>query len=104
MTDIELGAEVLSKMAMGLLSIFDMDKITGRVSNKNADVVISLVFWDSESTTEDVIPISGFPRKIVAENPHRTFLPHDYQVYLNGLTLKRSVSRKRCSLDTQSDG
>lgn len=81
MTDIELGAEVLSKMAMGLLSIFDMDKITGRVSNKNADVVISLVFWDSESTTEDVIPISGFPRKIVAENPHRTLLPHEYRAF-----------------------
>lgn len=81
-TDIELSVQVLNKMAQGLLSIFDMDKITGRVSNKNADVVISLVFWDSESSVEDVIPISGFPRKIVAENPHRMSHHHSGMVEL----------------------
>ncbi|KAM7212335.1 hypothetical protein V8F06_012271 [Rhypophila decipiens] len=67
-TDIELTQEVLHRMAKGMLSIFDMNKITGRVTNKNADVLVSLVFWDSEATTDDVVPISGFPRKIVAES------------------------------------
>lgn len=60
-------------MSQGLSrSIFDMDKLTFRVTNKNADVLISLAFWDSESAKEDLIPISGFPRKIVAESQQRT--------------------------------
>jgi hypothetical protein len=62
----ELTEEVLGNMSQGLRSIFDLEKLTYRVSNKNAEVTISLVFWD---TRAEVIPISGFPRKIVAETP-----------------------------------
>lgn len=59
-------------MSQGLpLPIFDMDKLTYRVTNKNADVLISLAFWDSEAAREDLMPISGFPRKIVAESQQR---------------------------------
>jgi hypothetical protein len=63
----DIAVEVLNKMAQGLLSIFDFEKISYRVSNKNAEVTVSLVIWEAGSRKADIIPISGFPRKIVAE-------------------------------------
>ncbi|KAK3934638.1 hypothetical protein QBC46DRAFT_347432 [Diplogelasinospora grovesii] len=67
-SEIELTIEVLNRMAQGQLSIFDLEMVTYRVSNRNAEVTMSLAFWDSEAAKADVLPISGFPRKIVAEN------------------------------------
>lgn len=67
----ELTEEVLSNMSQGLRSIFDLEKLSYRVSNKNAEVTISLAFWDTEAACPDIIPISGFPRKIVAETSPR---------------------------------
>ncbi|KAJ8119538.1 hypothetical protein ONZ43_g3530 [Nemania bipapillata] len=55
-------------MCKGTLSIFDFDRVDYRVSNKNAEVTISMVFWDIEDGTADIIPISGFPRKIISES------------------------------------
>ncbi|KAH9908286.1 hypothetical protein F4778DRAFT_716781 [Xylariomycetidae sp. FL2044] len=66
--DMEITENVLSRMVKGWLSIFDFDMIYHRVSSRNAEVIISLVFWDDELQRPDLIPISGFPRKIVAEN------------------------------------
>jgi len=69
--EMELTEEVLSNMSQGLRSIFDLEKLSYRVSNKNAEVTILLAFWDTEAAWADIIPISGFPRKIVAETSLR---------------------------------
>ena len=66
--DLEITPELVGKMCKGSLSIFDFDRIVYRVSNKNAQVWISLVFWDALDNKADAIPISGFPRWIVAES------------------------------------
>lgn len=61
-------------MCQGQLSIFDFDRVTFRVSNKNAEVILSLAFWNPEQGKVDVIPVSGFPRRIVAESSQRELI------------------------------
>jgi len=65
--DIELTTKDLARMAKGSLSFFNLDRVAYTVSSKNAEVTISMVFNDAESKTLDAIPISGFPRALVAE-------------------------------------
>ncbi|KAI0868821.1 hypothetical protein GGS24DRAFT_494248 [Hypoxylon argillaceum] len=60
--------KIINKMCKGTLSIFDFDRVDYPVSNKNAEVTISMVFWDSEDRKTDIIPISGFPRRIISES------------------------------------
>ncbi|KAH6886245.1 hypothetical protein B0T10DRAFT_490889 [Thelonectria olida] len=66
--DMEISSSVVDKMCQGQLSIFDFDRVVFRVSNKNAEVTLSLALWDTEEGKADVIPVSGFPRRIVAES------------------------------------
>jgi hypothetical protein len=54
-------------MAAGQLSFFNPDTVTYTVSSKNAEVTVSMVFGDAETKRLDAIPISGFPRALIAE-------------------------------------
>ncbi|KAI1132761.1 hypothetical protein F5Y10DRAFT_230731 [Nemania abortiva] len=66
--DQDITSQIINKMCKGKLSIFDFDRVDYRVSNKNAEVTISMMFWDVEDGKVDIIPISGFPRRIITES------------------------------------
>jgi hypothetical protein len=64
-------------MTKGLLLVFNLDRISYTVSNKNAEVTISTVFnYYAETRKLDAIPISGFPRALVTK-PAQSMLPNN---------------------------
>ncbi|KAI1735506.1 hypothetical protein F4680DRAFT_306671 [Xylaria scruposa] len=46
--DIDITWHLIDKMCKGAPSIFDLGRIVYRISNKNTELAISMVFWDVE--------------------------------------------------------